>query len=91
MGSIWLLIMVIVGTNAAGNDVTVQTEAHWSNDPTYNTEPMCNEAGKTLADKMQTEVGTNNGIVFWKCQEASLDEMLKGATESAPKANGTAL
>lgn len=83
--------MIVVGTNTAGNDITVQTEAHWSNDPVYNNEQSCNEAGKALADKMQVEVGTANAMVFWKCQEASLDEMLKGAGKSAPKANGTAL
>ena len=89
MGTIWLLIMVVVGV--ANDDVKVQTDVRWPNDPGFNTEQLCNEAGKTLADKMQIEIGSNNGLVFWKCQSASLDEMIKGAVQSAPKANGTAL
>ena len=89
MGTIWLLVMIVVGV--ADNDVKVQTEVHWPNDPNFNTEQLCNEAGKALADKMQVEIGSNNGLVFWKCQGASLDEMIEGAGKSAPKANGTSL
>lgn len=89
MGTIWLLVLIVVGS--ANGEVTVKTDVHWPNDPNFNTEQLCNEAGKTLADRMQVEIGTNSGIVFWKCQEASLDEMLKGAGKSAPKANGESL
>jgi hypothetical protein len=89
LGSIWLLVLTIVGTT--DGNINVQNDVRWPNDPTYNTEQLCNEAGKTLADKLQTEVGTANGVVFWKCQEASLDNMIKGAGKSAPKANGQPL
>ena len=88
MGSIWLLVLIVVGVEAG--DVKVETDVRWPNDPSYNTEQLCDAAGKTLADKIQVEVGTA-GAVFWKCQEASLDNMLKGVGKSAPKANGQSL
>lgn len=89
MGSIWLLVIIVVGT--ANGSVQVKTDVRWPNDPNYNTEKLCDTAGQTLADKMQVELGTNNGVVFWQCQQASLDEMLKGAGKVAPTANGQEL
>lgn len=86
MGTIWLLVLIIVGS-----DGTVKTDVRWANNPEYNTEQLCNAAGKTLADDLLSQIGSDNGAVFWKCQEASIDEMLKGAGKSVPKANGTEL
>ena len=89
MGSIWLLIVTIVSVTNGG-DVTVKNEVHWPNDPSYNTEQLCNAAGRVMSDKIQLNVGTE-GVVFWSCQEAGLDAMIKGAGKAAPTANGQAL
>lgn len=89
MGTIWLLVIIVVGS--ANGSLEVKTDVRWPNDPNFNTQQLCDTAGQTIADKMQVELGTNNGVVFWKCQEASLDEMLKGAGKAAPTANGQAL
>ena len=83
MGSIWLLVLVIVLNNGE-----VQTSVRFSTVPEYNNEQSCNEAGQAMADKEQSIIGIEKGKVYWQCNNASLDEMLRA---SRPKTNEQSL
>ena len=88
LGSIWLLTLIVV--SVPDGKLSVDAEVHFANDPKFNTAEMCDLAGKTLADTIQQNLGTK-GAVFYKCESASIDSMLKGVGKTAPKVEGDAL
>ena len=53
---VWMIIL-----NILMNDGTLYTDVHFPNDPQYNNEKDCNEAGQALVDQKQLEIGTNAG------------------------------
>lgn len=77
---IWFIVMSVLM-----NDGTMYTDLHLSNDPQYNNEKSCNEAGQILTDQKQLEIGTNAGRVYFICKYITKEEFDKA--NAGPKTN----
>jgi hypothetical protein len=67
---VWFIVL-----NILMNDGAMYTKIHVANDPTYNNEQSCNEAGKILVDQAQLEIGTNSGKTFFTCLALTAEEI----------------
>lgn len=56
------------------NDGSVQTKIYPSNDPAYNTEKDCRDAGQIIADGVQEQL-SNNGKVYFNCHNLTREEI----------------
>jgi hypothetical protein len=74
---VWMIIL-----NILMNDGSLYTDVHFPNDPKYNNEKDCNEAGQALVDQKQLEIGTNAGKTYFICRAITPDE-IKAATGKA--------
>ena len=74
---IWFIVLNIVM-----NDGTLYTDVHFPNNPQYNTEKACNEAGQALADAEQVKIGTNAGTTYFICKAITPEEILKAIGEN---------
>ncbi len=71
---IWFIVL-----NTLMNDGTLYTEVQFPLNPQFNNEKSCEEAGQSLVDQRQVEIGTNTGVTFYTCQTVSSDQ-IKAAT-----------
>lgn len=69
---IWFIILTTVMTNG-----DVYTEVRPATAPEYNTEQQCKEAGQTLVDAKQVEIGTNSGKVYFVCDSIAEEQINK--------------
>lgn len=60
---IWFIVL-----NILMNDGTLYTEIKFPNDPKYNNEIDCNQAGQAIVDQKQLEIGTNAGRTYFICK-----------------------
>lgn len=67
---IWFIVLNIVMNNG-----DVYTDIHFPNNPQYNNEQACNEAGQTLVDQKQIEIGTNAGKTYFICRAITPEEI----------------
>jgi hypothetical protein len=72
---VWMVIL-----NILMNDGSLYTDVHFPNDPQYNNEKDCNEAGQALVDQKQLEIGTNAGKTYFICKPITADD-IKAATQ----------
>jgi hypothetical protein len=72
--SIWYVILFTVLT-----DGKATVDVRYPNNPQYNNEKTCNEAGNYLMEQEQTKIGTNSGTVYYICKELT-DQSIKEAT-----------
>lgn len=73
---IWFIVL-----NTLMNDGTLYTEVQYPLSPQFNNEQSCNEAGQSLVDQRQLEVGTKSGRTYYVCQVIS-DEQIRAAKGS---------
>ena len=71
---IWFIVL-----NTLMNDGTLYTEVQYPLSPQCNNEQSCNEAGQSLVDQRQLEIGTKSGRTYYICQVISSDQ-IKAAT-----------
>lgn len=76
---IWFIVLSVLM-----NDGTMYTDLHLPNDPQYNNEKSCNEAGQLMVDQKQLEIGTNTGRAYFICKAISQEEFNKA---TGPKTN----
>jgi hypothetical protein len=76
---IWFIILTVLMS-----DGTMYTDIHVANNPEYNNEKSCNEAGQIMVDQKQLEIGTNTGTAYFICKAITEEEFKKG---NAPKTN----
>ena len=69
---VWFIVL-----NILMNDGTLYTDIHYPNNPKYNNEKYCNEAGQALVDQKQIEIGTNSGKTYFICLPLSIEEIKK--------------
>jgi hypothetical protein len=72
---IWFIVL-----NTLMNDGTLYTEVQFPLSPEFNNEQSCNEAGQSLVDQRQVEIGTKSGKTYFICQFVSPDQ-IKTATQ----------
>ena len=69
---IWFIVLTTIMSNG-----DVYSEVQFPLDPKYNDEKSCNEVGFAVVDQKQLELGTNSGKVFYICQSADSESLLK--------------
>ena len=69
---IWFIVLTTIMSNG-----DVYAEVQFPLDPQYNNEQSCNESGIAVVNQKQLELGTNSGKVFYICQSADSDSLLK--------------
>jgi len=74
---IWFVVL-----NILMNDGTLYTNIHYPNDPKYNNEQDCKQAGQELADQKQLEIGTQAGKTYFMCGAITAEEIKKALKPS---------
>lgn len=74
---IWFIVLTTIMSNG-----DVYSEVQFPLDPKYNDEKSCNEAGIAFVNQKQLELDTNSGKVFYICQSADSDSLLKVLSKS---------
>ena len=69
---IWFIVLTTIMSNG-----DVYAEVQFPLDPQYNNEQSCNESGNAIINQKQLEIGTNAGKVYFVCQSATSDVLLK--------------
>ena len=73
---IWFIIL-----NVLMSDGTLYTDVHFPNNPKYNNEKDCNEAGQAMTDQKQLEIGTKSGTVYFICRAITAEEIKKATAK----------
>lgn len=68
--SIWYIILVTVM-----GDGTATVDTRYPNNPEYNNEKTCNEAGNYLMEQEQMKIGTNTGTVYFICKQITQSDI----------------
>ena len=69
---IWFIVLTTIMSNG-----DVYAEVQFPNSSEYNNEKSCNESGIAVVNQKQLELGTNSGKVYYICQAATSDTLLK--------------
>jgi hypothetical protein len=69
---IWFIVLTTIMSNG-----DVYAEVQFPLYPQYNNEKSCNESGIAVVNQKQLEIGTNAGKVYYICQSATSDALLK--------------
>lgn len=59
----------------------VYAEVQFPNSAEYNNEKSCNESGIAITNQKQLEIGTKSGTVYFTCQAATSDTLLKAISK----------
>lgn len=51
--------------------------AHFPESYEFNSKERCERFAKLKSSELQTEIGTKNGIILWKCEEVSFEQIAK--------------
>jgi hypothetical protein len=82
--SLWTLIIVIVMKTGE-----VFAVAQVSNTPEYNNQASCEAAGTLKVDQEQIKIGSDNGTVFFKCQEITEAQINAATGKGSKKQDGS--
>lgn len=72
MNTIWILVLVVIGSDGA-----VKTQLNFPQKPEYNTQTSCNESGGAIANDLQIKLGTSNAKVYFYCDGVPRGEITK--------------